>query len=401
MDMAYFIINNIKYIFDYNKYKFEIYKLVNSEKYSLTDEERKYFNDILKEGNNYIFNTEVLDDVVASNNSITSSSEILELIKLLEKVIPEKYRTNLYNNLKTLIVLEVEQEELDGKNVPANYDALTNTIKINYSHESIKDNEKKKRAVIFHELVHMASSHYDKENNIVYSGFHKIDLNNETNNFGLGLTEGFTEYLATSTIYNEPGVIQGIYIVEQMLVNQLSCIVGDEVLFDAFFNNKGISYLKENLSHIFDDRGKLLNTFLNIESYHYLDSKCTSTDSVTIAQFELISFFEEKCKRALADAYTHPEVNNKMHELLNKYNMFVVDTQFLTSAGLNSNKYEYIDESAKMFDSIKGRFEMILPSFNGIEGDSIKKMGYIKIGVLAIVSILLCLSILIFGIIFK
>ena len=90
-----------------------------------------------------------------------------------------------------------------------------------------------------------------------------------------------------------------------------------------------------------------------------------------------------------------------MHELLNKYNMFVVDTQFLTSAGLNSNKYEYIDESAKMFDSIKGRFEMILPSFNGIEGDSIKKMGYIKIGVLAIVSILLCLSILIFGIIFK
>ena len=408
MDIAYFIMNNIKYIFDYNKYKLEIYRLVNNEKYSLTEEEREYFNNILKKSSSYIFNTDELNNVVSTNTTIDNSRGIVDLINYLESIIPTNCRGNLYNNLKTLSVIEVEQQELSSEDVPASYDAESNTIKINYNHHLIKDDEVKRKEVILHELIHMASSHYDKENDIVYSGFHKIDNKladddmKKYRDSALGLTEGLTERLASSIVSSiKPGEFSGAYVIEQMLLDQLACIVGDNVLIDAFFNNKGISYIKENLSSINNNKSEINCMFCDIETDHLTRDKGTNGNSLCLAQIGLISLFEEKCKRLLADAYSSEEVNKQLHETLNRYHLAVIDTHILEIAKINSSKYDYLDESAKKFYDINRRFDMILPSVNGDDMVSGKRMGYIKIGILAVVTTLLCLSLLILGITFK
>ena len=404
MDMAYFIINNVKYIFDYNKYRFEIYKLINNEKYSLTDEERAYFNNILKKSRSYIFNSEGIDNIIASNSDISNNNDIVTLIKDLENIIPEKYRNNLYENLKTFKIVSVPQEKLGKDNVYANYDAKTNVIMINYDNSGIKNNDIKLKEVIFHELLHMASSHYDKEKDFVYTGFHTIDLKNDDYyDIGRGLTEGLTEYLTYSYITSIDHRIprSNSYIVEQKIIEQLICILGEDVVLDIFYNNKGIGELKNKLSLIEEDRSKIASIFINVELDHIFREEGARSDALASAQSELIDIFDKKFKSILVDAYVDEEINKELRALVVKYNLAIIDKEILTIHELNPNNYDKLDESAKKFYSKKSSYDTILPSFKDDDIISSKRMGYIKISILAVATTLLCLSLLILGITFK
>ena len=111
-------------------------------------------------------------------NNLIFSDEIKDFIDVMESNYTNNNLNALYNNIDSLRVkLLLKPSLLIGK-----YDVEKNIIKIRPFVEN----------VIYHELMHMASSYV--QNNFYYSGFHMCNLDNKKIiSLGNALNEGFTE----------------------------------------------------------------------------------------------------------------------------------------------------------------------------------------------------------------
>lgn len=97
---------------------------------------------------------------------------------------------------------------------------------------------------IYHEILHMASSYNDYENEVYYRGFFQHNENKKVT-IGEGLNEGYTELLSNRDINNDNytsySEIEDNYIIaypiSQALAHQLEIIIGKSEMEKMYFDN--------------------------------------------------------------------------------------------------------------------------------------------------------------------
>ena len=396
MEIAYFIINNIKYMFEYNKYRLEIYKLVNDEKHPLSDKEKEYFDNVLKNSNSYILYQEisdnkVLENKILNNDDISANAYILKGLKAIIWGIPSSYLNNLYKNIDTLQV--EESNDIEEK---ACYNSMENKIILNKEYMDMATEEEKLVTVI-HELLHMASFNYDIETSVISNGFSNINVNGDTvyESKNTGLTEGFIEALAMTLVYGEKrdSIEDRSYLVERSLVLQLLTLIDKRVVFESFFNNKGTALMESELCKIIDDRQKASCVFRAIESGFLFHKESSETDAIGVIQSFLLDYFSKKC----FDVYFE-QGEVALTKYMNDYGK-----RLITKEKLVEEKYTQVSESVNKYRQIRNDFKNMIQNndIGSIPVDSenrLRNIGYIKPGILFILSLLLSIGIFVLGV---
>ena len=140
--------------------------------------------------------------------------------------------------------------------------------------------------ILTHEMLHMASSYYDAERDIVYGGLHKAPYELRTDSLDGGsyvaLTEGITEYLSHKICkYN----LSIGYKEQYEMVEKLIDICGEDTIYLAYFEAKGPEIIKKKLYEIIPNRDKIDQLFGDIElgfqfkNYDYLEDAKVKNDN--------------------------------------------------------------------------------------------------------------------------
>lgn len=172
-----------------------------------------------------------LEDVKLSlDNNQNIDDELKDNIYILTQIFHSKYPeidlTNLCNNLKTLKI--VKSSKFLNKRV-SKYNFMTNTLEFNV--EKIAEGYDMKHMMMF-ELLNIIT------NNGKMTGF---NLNDKFR----ALNAGYTEILANNLVGNE-GEISNLE-PEVISTNMISLVIGDNILFNAYFNNDAESLAKSML----------------------------------------------------------------------------------------------------------------------------------------------------------
>jgi len=197
-------------------------------------------------------------DIKYSKNCINSelfkkrfSAILAYFIKKVEQI-PGIDLSYLYHNLETLkIETNKNRRKSLKERTVAYYDSFENAIYI-YVITSF-----------YHELLHVASTFYDKENKRVYMGFSQaIKVDKNYYGCGRGLNEGYTELLANRYFGKE---IDG-YIEQAKIASWVESIIGSNLMMKYYF--------KADLFSLFNDFGLYAdgdlvnNLFENIDTVH-------------------------------------------------------------------------------------------------------------------------------------
>ena len=223
-----------KYITRPNKLKMEL------KKYSNTDMVK------VIELPDDIYLDEDKDNEVESNP--VYQREYDDFCRTLISRVPRMYLDNFYRNFKTIvekdssIVYRLKNLLKRGAIVGGSYDTKENTIDLETMKLSKYMNAKK------HELLHAASTYYDKKNGVIYCGLSQMYINEEDPKknevYGIGITEGVTQYYANK-FYDPLHMLTPAYSVykeEQIIAKALEKIVGETKLMSCYFkaNLKGL-----------------------------------------------------------------------------------------------------------------------------------------------------------------
>lgn len=162
-----------------------------------------------------------LEDVkVALDSNLELTDELRDNIYGLVHIFNEKYPdislNNLCNNLKTLKI--VKSNKFLNKRV-SKYNYLTNTIEFNVE---VMNEGYDMKHVLMYDLLQVIT------NNGVMTGF------NQNDQFR-ALNAGYTEILANNLVGNESDVFD--LDSEIISTNIIDYILGDDILFNAYFNN--------------------------------------------------------------------------------------------------------------------------------------------------------------------
>lgn len=372
--MEYFTFNKEKIFVDYKDGKLLFMKYVNNQLTILTEEETNIILNSLRPNNEYIFNSKELVELIHANPSLNRNFEYYHnLLSCVESIIPSKYKSNFYNNLKTLQIdlnLDVvyNEEEKSFYTDSAGYNTKNNKITISprFIKETKEVSEKTSNQeeffwrefnhTLLHELFHTASSNYDKNTGITLGGFCKYPLNDAkfTNR---GLTEGMTEVLAC---YGIPGTIEiacGYYI-EELFIDQLSQIIGAEPLIESYFGNLGNELLCEKLKEI---DGSSINDYylFNLIELNY--SLKEENDKQTILggiQTKLINYFSKKILKDIESGLSEKEIRDK----ITMYKNYLVTKDVLITMQKNPDNYPNLSDS---LDEFKNLEELVDNLFNG------------------------------------
>ena len=114
-------------------------------------------------------------------------------------------------------------------------------------------------SALFHELFHMASSYYDKDEDIVYCGF-SISINNEV--IGNGINEGYTELLTQRYLGNKHN-LKKTYFFEVKVATLLEKIVGTEQM-EEYYLMASRTNLIEDLK-MYTDEKKVINFLVKLD----------------------------------------------------------------------------------------------------------------------------------------
>lgn len=363
--MEYFSFNKEKIFVDYKDGKLLFMKYINDKLIILTEEETNIILNSLRTNNEHVFNSQELVDLMHSNSSLNSNfNYYYNLFSCVESIIPSKYKSNFYNNLKTLQVdlnLDViyNEEEKSFYTDSAGYNTKNNKITISprYIKETKEVSEKTSNKeeffwreynhTLLHELFHVASSNYDKNTGITLGGFCKYPLNDAkfTNR---GLTEGMTEVLACCGI---PGTIEiacGYYI-EELFVDQLSQIIGPEPLIESYFGNLGNELLCEKLKEI-DGSGINDYYLFNLIELNY--SLKEENDKQTILggiQEKLVLYFSKKILKDIENGLSEKEIRNKII----MYKNYLVTKDVLITMQKNPDNYPNLNDSLDEFKNLE------------------------------------------------
>ena len=335
MKKCYFIIHGIKFIFIYDNGKRKILKEENGQLLPLSPEEQEVIDKIFTYDNGYIYYmSKKLGQIILENNNLDADLHIYRLLEWLEQIIPEDSRENFYRNLSTLQIHQnldaMNDEQVDEfkGGTTANYNAQANTITVNRNYifslwkvAQTTNNpqayfEKVYYETLLHEMTHMASTKYDPETEMCYSGFDTFsDI--EFNDRNVGLTEGMTEIVAMAGIPDTNESKSGYYI-EESLVNQIILTIGNEEVIRSYFSAAGVDGIKHKLSEFgLSDMGA--SYLLNLIECNYMIRQETSdylTDSLSVIQSTLLNCFEVKCNREI----NSPSFDRKnLEALFNRY----------------------------------------------------------------------------------
>ena len=148
--------------------------------------------------------------------------EVFEFIKRLVQEFPDVDCTNLYNNINELRIRN-ESFLTTINHLGGYYDPTSNRLVYNN-----KFPEAYRRTIMYHELLHMASSY--KSDKKIYSGFSQVDNKIIV---GMGINEGYTQLL-TERI--NPKITLAIpYEFENKIVRKIEQIVGQDKMQDLYF----------------------------------------------------------------------------------------------------------------------------------------------------------------------
>lgn len=190
-----------------------------------------------------------------------------------------------YNNLKTLKIIKVDENQMSKKNASAEYDVVTNTIR--YIVDDIRE-------VITHELIHMATR-YDA-GDIVMVGFLQVTKD------GYGIGEGLCEaYTAQEDYKNFSGYApedklnkRTIYLTSRYLLSMFEILIGIEH-FNELFYEANMYKLFEKLS-LYSSQKRAWTALEHLDAiFHYGDSKNIPNIPMVLHHYSEIMMFLSEC----------------------------------------------------------------------------------------------------------
>ena len=107
----------------------------------------------------------------------------------------------------------------------------------------------KNKKNMYNQCLHLASSEYDFDNNIQYSGFRKTEFNKlpyTLNDIGIGINESYTNYQAAK-IFGDS--IYDINSYEIKIVQKLEKIIGQDVMRKLYFEHNYNGLINELKKH--------------------------------------------------------------------------------------------------------------------------------------------------------
>jgi len=239
----------------------------------LNNEEKKYIDDIFNAPTEININYEAVDIAKNNHNLRGQYHIILPIIQEIESIIPKEASNNFYKNLSTLKIEIKKGEETQstvGSSIrTCSYNPLENKIKISqeyieYISELVEENiiQSAEPHIIqawAHELLHMASTVYDKESGIIRSGFDEYKDDGTAISANRGLTEGATEDLSRiicerifgTEVREEIFSING-YKKEMLIAQQLKMLCQNEFI-EQYFGANGIQKIKTRIISYYTD----------------------------------------------------------------------------------------------------------------------------------------------------
>lgn len=364
--MDYFIMNNEKIFIEIKDSNIILKKYVNGILTQLKENQKKEIMDKLKTKNGYNYDSQMLIELMHSNPSLNSNFEYYyNFLSYIEAIIPEEFKSNFYNNLKTLQIelnLNIEPKTDDEKKfytICGGYNTKDN--KIVMSPESINQLKKISEVTndpntffwkhfnkdLLHELFHMASSHYDKETGTSLSGFDKYPANNIYDS-NRGLTEGMTEVLSCCGI---PGTIEiaCAYYIEELFINQLIQIVGTQPVLDSYFGNLGNNLLCEKLCEITDDVVKASSLFALIDLNYSLHEKNVEQTILGTIQSRLVDYYSQKILMDIENGISKSEIRKSM----DIYKNMLVTKDVLNTMKKDPSNYPNLDGSIEAYNNLE------------------------------------------------
>ena len=359
MNSSFFTFEGKEYIISYKNKKLEIFQKKDNNLISLSNDEYTKMTKLLNSKYGYIYDKDLLTELINSNNEIENKPYVLNFLKWLEKIIPENCRENLYTNIKTLktsLNLDIKLDEstyIEEKNMTfAGYNTSKNSLNINKESLLIlwniaknKDNPKefywKEYAEsLLHELSHMASSKYDVKTKISLCGFDKFPAENEEDK-NRGLTEGFTEIISMAGI-SDTLELSSIYYIEACLINQLTKLIGIDIFEKSYFSNLGIYPLKEKLQELINDQEKSYELFRNIELNFQIKDIYGKQNVLGNIQSSILDYLEQKLK-----------ISNNPKEIIDDYKNYLITPELLELLLKNKENYIGIEESINKFEKLQ------------------------------------------------
>lgn len=246
--------------------------------------------------------------------NIQVETSINDFLKVMLSIFKEEDLPLLFSNLKTLSVKKYKLNDyIFLKNFDAYYSSNVNTITIH----------KNKLNVIYHELFHMASSFYNKDNQMIFTGFEQNNLFKK--GIGKALNEGYTQIL-TERYFSEK--LENVYNIEKSFAQVIEMIVGKEKMQSLYFRADLPGLINEFQNYCNNDEIiKLLNDLDILSKYSNKEKiKNVNDPQILINSYKSAYLILMKC-------YAHNFVLNNdqlTNELL--YNSF---TLFLKHLGDN------------------------------------------------------------------
>ena len=254
--------------------------------------------------------------------------EIKEFNRIIREVksrIPESCASSFYGNIDDLCAYKSNKLNHLGY-----YPYKDNRIELNVDRILSANNDMPNFGtfIIKHEMYHAFSTKYDSKKNIVYSGFNKIFLNSKEKKYSdihTNLTEGYSDLLAIP-ISDKNFEYRNIY---HTFAAQLSIIIGKDIMDDAYFNNKGIEILKEELKRLGNEPNKVDSFFDCFDELHIDISYGSGIKSADYLQHLIDGFLDKKIentslreeKRRILEKYRVSQLTNRnLLELSNQPN---------------------------------------------------------------------------------
>ena len=239
---------------------------------------------------------------------------VKEFVDVMEREFPKDALANFYNNINeakikrsaSVMIFEASGIYLCRRN------------KINVERISS----------LYHELFHLASASYDPETKLARAGFSQVYYTLkapfEGVNMGIGLNEGYTEYL-TQKYFKGKCKVNKLYRFEVNVASNLEKIVGEEEMKRL--------YLKSNL------RG-LIENLKQYASEEEVMQFITSVDLVSRHFTDIFLFRNRKMKESITNVYT----------FLMKVYLTKLKGQ-LTEGAITIN--EFVDQSTEYIKGLK------------------------------------------------
>lgn len=363
-DNSYITIDGVKYYISFVNRELKVYKIVNNTKVEASKEEYdKIKSEVYKDDT--VFYQEgatYLELLVEQNETIKEKLAFKLLLSWIDDILPEEKKSDFYEKVRTLEVIEDPENKLFKKLMEknsssthlipgayiANYNALIiNRVALDIFKENGEETEYYKSVyynTLIHELLHMASSGKE-ENDRMTCGFSilppKID-----EDINMGLTEAYTQFLANMAIPGIGGI--GTYDTEIALLEQLMLIINPEVIYKSYFLNLGTTQIEKELDYYCPEPDKSYDLMRQMEYSYVFIRKSKDTSILYGVQDILLDYL--KSKGELLIQYEKPE---EVEALLTKYEKALITRSKGEYYGSEIVSHPYIEYNESKFNSIK------------------------------------------------